>query len=103
MLYQPPLPPNEAPSGDTPLLGCLRSGYALPFVTPAAAHSHPDCRGILILIVAPQAEIYLRGLRQTWRGCPAGFPLGASRSAVGIFLCPTLAVAEPDAEAECRH
>jgi hypothetical protein len=39
MLYQPPLPPNETRSSDTPLL---------------AAHSHPDCRGILILIVAPQ-------------------------------------------------
>jgi hypothetical protein len=44
MLYQPPLPPNEAPSGDTPLLGCLRSGYALP--------SSPQQRRILILIVA---------------------------------------------------
>ncbi|MCX7314297.1 MAG: DUF6456 domain-containing protein, partial [Alphaproteobacteria bacterium] len=27
-----------------------------PFVTPAAAHSHPDCRGILTLIVAPQLD-----------------------------------------------
>jgi hypothetical protein len=44
MFYQPPLPPNEAPSGDTPLLGCLRSGYALP--------SAPRQRRILILIVA---------------------------------------------------
>ena len=42
MLYQPPLPPNEAPSGDTPLLGCLRSGYTLP--------SSPQQRRILILI-----------------------------------------------------
>jgi hypothetical protein len=29
-------------------------GLRPPFVTPAAAHSHPDCRWILILIVAPQ-------------------------------------------------
>ncbi|WP_212423832.1 hypothetical protein, partial [Bradyrhizobium sp. AUGA SZCCT0283] len=28
-----------------------------PFVTPAAAHSHPDCRGIPIQIVALQACI----------------------------------------------
>jgi hypothetical protein len=44
MLYQPPLPPNEARSGDTPLLACLRSGYALP--------SARQQRRILILIVA---------------------------------------------------
>jgi hypothetical protein len=31
-------------------------GLRPPFVTPAAAHSHPDCRGILILIVAPQLD-----------------------------------------------
>jgi hypothetical protein len=28
-------------------------GLRPPFVTPAAAYSHPDCRWILILIVAP--------------------------------------------------
>ena len=33
--------------------GVSSVGLRPPFVTPAAAHSHPDCRGILILIVAP--------------------------------------------------
>jgi hypothetical protein len=31
-------------------------GLRPPFVTPAAAYSHPDCRWILILIVAPQGD-----------------------------------------------
>ena len=44
MLYQPPLPPMKPLRADTPLLGCLRSGYALP--------SSPQQRRILILIVA---------------------------------------------------
>ena len=51
--YQPPLPPNEAPSGVDAAAGVTPVGLRPPFVTPAAAHSHPDCRGILILIVAP--------------------------------------------------
>ena len=50
--YQPPLPPNEAPSGVDAAAGVTPVGLRPPFVTPAAAHSHPDCRGILILIVA---------------------------------------------------
>jgi hypothetical protein len=32
------------------------------FVTPAAAHSHPDCRAILILIVAPHKDAFPRFL-----------------------------------------
>jgi len=51
--YQPPLPPNEAPSGVDAAAGVTPVGLRPPFVTPAAAHSHPDCRGIPILIVAP--------------------------------------------------
>ena len=50
--YQPPLPPNEAPSGVDAAAGVTPVGLRPPFVTPAAAHSHPDCRGIPILIVA---------------------------------------------------
>ena len=52
--YQPPLPPNEAPSGVDAAAGVTPVGLRPPFVTPAAAHSHPDCRGIPILIVALQ-------------------------------------------------
>jgi hypothetical protein len=51
--YQPPLPPNEAPSGVDAAAGVTPVGLRPPFVTPAAAHSHPDCRGIPIQIVAP--------------------------------------------------
>lgn len=50
--YQPPLPPNEAPSGVDAAAGVTPVGLRPSFVTPAAAHSHPDCRGIPILIVA---------------------------------------------------
>ena len=50
--YQPPLPPNEAPSGVDAAAGVTPVGLRPPFVTPAAAHSHPDCRGIPILIDA---------------------------------------------------
>jgi hypothetical protein len=46
-------------------------GLRPPFVTPAAAHSHPDCRGILILIVAPQ-----RTLRFLF-AAPRGYSLSA--------------------------
>ena len=52
--YQPPLPPNEAPSGVDAAAGVTPVGLRPPFVTPAAAHSHPDCRGIPILIDALQ-------------------------------------------------
>src|ERR1700677_1753321 len=55
--YQPPLPPNEAPSGIDAAAGVTPVGLRPPFVTPAAAHSHPDCRGIPILIVAPHPTI----------------------------------------------
>src|SRR5665213_1149861 len=57
MPYQPPLPPNEAPSGVDAAAGVTPVGLRPPFVTPAAAHSHPDCRGILILIVAPHPRV----------------------------------------------
>ena len=39
--------------------GRCRRGFTVglrpSFVIPAAAHSHPDCRAVLILIVAPQS------------------------------------------------
>jgi hypothetical protein len=54
--YQPPLPPNEAPSGVDAAAGVTPVGLRPPFVTPAAAHSHPDCRGIPILIVALESH-----------------------------------------------
>src|ERR1700738_51053 len=50
--YQPPLPPNEVLSAVDAAAGVTPVGLRPPFITPAAAHSHPDCRGILILIVA---------------------------------------------------
>jgi hypothetical protein len=61
--YQPPLPPNEAPSGVDAAAGVTPVGLRPPFVTPAAAHSHPDCRGIPILIVAPQFELFSKPIR----------------------------------------
>jgi len=60
--YQPPLPPNEAPSGVDAAAGVTPVGLRPPFVTPAAAHSHPDCRGIPILIVAPQNCLERHGI-----------------------------------------
>src|ERR1700738_1871271 len=69
--YQPPLPPNEAPSGVDAAAGVTPVGLRPPFVTPAAAHSHPDCRGIPILIVALQAGPQLRWLST---GCCARLP-----------------------------
>ena len=44
---------KRGPSGIDAAAGVTPVGLRPPFVTPAAAHSHPDCRGILILIVAP--------------------------------------------------
>ena len=55
-LIQPPLPPDEATRALAAAAGVSTVGLRPSFVTPAAAHSHPDCRAILILIVAPQAE-----------------------------------------------
>jgi hypothetical protein len=40
--------------------GGVSVGLAPPFDTPAAAHSHPDCRAILTLIVAPQSGVVER-------------------------------------------
>ncbi|MGO4870070.1 MAG: hypothetical protein ACLPGW_05595, partial [Roseiarcus sp.] len=40
--------------------GVSTVGLRPSFVTPAAAHSHPDCRGILTLIVAPQSACVAR-------------------------------------------
>jgi hypothetical protein len=53
-LTQPPLPPDEATWTLAAAAGISTVGLRPSFVTPAAAHSHPDCRAILILIVAPQ-------------------------------------------------
>ena len=54
-LIQPPLPPDEATRALAAAAGVSTVGLRPSFVTPAAAHSHPDCRAIfLILIVAPQ-------------------------------------------------
>src|ERR1700677_4441213 len=72
--YQPPLPPNEAPSGIDAAAGVTPVGLRPPFVTPAAAHSHPDCRGIPILIVAPQ-PLDARQLGR-WRLLVAGAAAG---------------------------
>src|ERR1700677_4223108 len=76
--YQPPLPPNEAPSGIDAAAGVTPVGLRPPFVTPAAAHSHPDCRGIPILIVAPhlnQAPCLLLPCESPLDGPPSG-PFG---------------------------
>src|ERR1700677_5062580 len=72
--YQPPLPPNEAPSGIDAAAGVTPVGLRPPFVTPAAAHSHPDCRGILILIVALEAGMVLVPFGIVW---PATAPQGS--------------------------
>ena len=55
-LIQPPLPPDEATRALAAAAGVSTVGLRPSFVTPAAAHSHPDCRAILILIVAPHSE-----------------------------------------------
>ena len=55
-LFQPPLPPDEATRALAAAAGVSTVGLRPSFVTPAAAHSHPDCRAILILIVAPHAR-----------------------------------------------
>jgi hypothetical protein len=47
---------RAAAAGVTPV------GLRPPFVTPAAAHSHPDCRWILTLIVAPEWAL----VKKTW-------------------------------------
>ena len=57
-LIQPPLPPDEATRALAAAAGVSTVGLRPSFVTPAAAHSHPDCRAILILIVAPQAQLF---------------------------------------------
>jgi hypothetical protein len=54
-LIQPPLPPDEAARALAAAAGVSAVGLRPSFVTPAAAHSHPDCRAFLTLIVAPQA------------------------------------------------
>ena len=57
-LIQPPLPPDEATRALAAAAGVSTVGLRPSFVTPAAAHSHPDCRAILILIVAPHIAEY---------------------------------------------
>ena len=54
-LFQPPLPPDEATWALAAAAGISTVGLRPSFVIPAAAHSHPDCRAVLILIVAPQS------------------------------------------------
>ena len=55
-LFQPPLPPDEATWALAAAAGISTVGLRPSFVIPAAAHSHPDCRAVLILIVAPQVQ-----------------------------------------------
>ena len=55
-LFQPPLPPDEATWALAAAAGISTVGLRPSFVIPAAAHSHPDCRAVLILIVAPQKD-----------------------------------------------
>ena len=57
-LFQPPLPPDEATWALAAAAGISTVGLRPSFVIPAAAHSHPDCRAVLILIVAPQWPLY---------------------------------------------
>ena len=64
-LIQPPLPPDEATWALAAAAGVSTVGLRPSFVTPAAAHSHPDCRAILILIVAPHDV--------PWHGATTGF------------------------------
>jgi len=54
ILTQPPLPPDVALRARAAAAGVTPVGLRPPFVTPAAAHSHPDCRWILTLIDARQ-------------------------------------------------
>jgi hypothetical protein len=56
-LFQPPLPPDEATWALAAAAGISTVGLRPSFVIPAAAHSHPDCRAILILIVAPHSPV----------------------------------------------
>lgn len=56
-LFQPPLPPDEATWALAAAAGISTVGLRPSFVIPAAAHSHPDCRAILILIVAPHKSV----------------------------------------------
>ncbi|MCX7312141.1 MAG: hypothetical protein NTV56_10540, partial [Alphaproteobacteria bacterium] len=50
--------PDAALRAHAAAAGAPPVGLRPPFVTPAAAHSHPDCRGILTLIVAPHWRDY---------------------------------------------
>ena len=60
ILTQPPLPPDAALKADAAAAGASPVGLRPPFDTPAAAHSHPDCRGTLTLIVALHSSRALR-------------------------------------------
>ena len=53
-----------SPSGVDAAAGVTPVGLRPPFVTPAAAHSHPDCRGIPILIVAPHGSLCTASVEQ---------------------------------------
>jgi hypothetical protein len=53
-ITQSPLPPEESPFGRASPPGSAQVGLRPSFVTPAATHCHPDCRWLVILIVALQ-------------------------------------------------
>jgi len=51
-ITQPPLPPEQSPFGHCAAAGIPQVGLRPSFVTPAAAQCHPDCRWLVIQIVA---------------------------------------------------
>jgi hypothetical protein len=53
------LPPDEATRALAAATRISTVGLRPSFVIPAAAHSHPDCRAILILIVAPHIGVLM--------------------------------------------
>jgi len=85
-LFQPPLPPDEATSALAAAAGISTVGLRPSFVIPTAAHSHPDCRAILILIVAPHQA-----------GGPAGERRRKTGHALGEDEPITLLVSTPPA------
>ena len=60
------------PFGRAAAAGVTPVGLRPPFVTPAAAHSHPDRRWILTLIVAPH-ELSLTVYRRQFNNLESSF------------------------------
>ena len=58
-ITQPPLPPEQSPFGRAPPPEIPQVGLRPSFVTPAAAQCHPDCRWLVIQIVALQTVDFL--------------------------------------------